>query len=221
MVLTTPEYIQKIAALLHDPAYQKLTQDPTESVERKTRSLVKSSLIAEEVWKRLCPTDSKTPGLYGLPKIHKQGVPLRLTVSNVGVPTYQLARHLAGLLNPLTGHSQDREKNLIDFVDTLHSLRVRPEDIMSGFDVVSLFTNALTADFPKILGRHFSENIVALFTRVLTSTYFVYHGQYYNQTDGDGVGSTMSPVIAEFFVEDFEVRILEPATHKLLCWSAM
>jgi hypothetical protein len=125
------------------------------------------------------------------------------------------------LLNPLIGHSQDRVKNSIDFVDTLHSLRVKPEDIMVGFDVVSLFTNVPTADFPKILGCHFSENIVALSKSVLTSTYFVYHGQYYKQTDGVGVGPTKSPVKANFFMEEIEVRILEPATHKPLCWSAM
>ena len=32
------------------------------------------------------------------------------------------------------------------------------------------------------------------------------------------MGSLFSPVIADFFMEDFEVTTLARATHKLLCW---
>jgi hypothetical protein len=77
VILDALDYKQKMAALLEDLAYLKLTEDPTESVEWKTRLLLKKSSLPEEVWKCLCPTDSRTPRLYGLPKIHKQGVPIK------------------------------------------------------------------------------------------------------------------------------------------------
>lgn len=32
------------------------------------------------------------------------------------------------------------------------------------------------------------------------------------------MGSPLSPVITNFFMEDFEERALVQATHKLLCW---
>jgi len=32
------------------------------------------------------------------------------------------------------------------------------------------------------------------------------------------MGLALSPVIADFFMEDFEERALVPATHKLLYW---
>jgi hypothetical protein len=41
VVLSTPEYKQQTAALLDDPAYQKLTRHPTASAEWKTRLFLK------------------------------------------------------------------------------------------------------------------------------------------------------------------------------------
>jgi hypothetical protein len=218
VILNTLDYKQKMAALLEDPAYRKLTKDLTESVERKTRLLLKKSSLPEEVWKRPCPTGSRTPRLYGLPKIHKQGVPLRPIVSNIGAPMYHLAKHLAGLLNLLIGHSEYHVKNSIEFIHVLQTLHVGPDDIMVSFDVASLFTNVPILESLALLGRHFTQDIVTLFKHVLTSTYFICDGQPYEQTDGVAMGSPFSPVIANFFTEDFEERALDKATHKPSCW---
>jgi hypothetical protein len=82
VVLDTADYNRKIAVLLEDQAYTKLKMDPTESVERKT-------LLLLPFWGSL-PTSSaagfQPSRLYGLPKIRKQGAPLRPTVSTVVPP---------------------------------------------------------------------------------------------------------------------------------------
>jgi hypothetical protein len=61
------------------------------------------------------PSQLQTPRLYGLPKI-KEGVPLRPIVSNIGIPTYQLSKYLAGLLSQLTRNSAHHVKNFFQFV---------------------------------------------------------------------------------------------------------
>ena len=43
-------------------------------------------------------------------------------------------------------------------------------------------------------------------------------GQLYEQTDGVAMGSPLSPVIANFYMEDFEMKAIEKATHKPDCW---
>jgi hypothetical protein len=97
-------------------------------------------------------------------------------------------------------------------------LRVLPEDIKVSFDVVSLFTKVPVTDTLQLLGQHFEEDLLALFRHVLTSTYFCFEGQFYKQTDGVAMGSPLSPVVASFFMEDFEKRAIEQATHKPTCW---
>ena len=89
---------------------------------------------------------------------------------------------------------------------------------MVNFDVVSLFTKVPVEDSLSLLGHHFTEDVLALFKFVLTSTYFCFNGQYFEQTDGVAMGSPLSPVIANFFMEDFEEKALNQATLKPTCW---
>jgi len=89
---------------------------------------------------------------------------------------------------------------------------------MVSFDVISLFTEVPVEDSLSLLSHHFTEDILALFKLVLTSTYFCFNGQYFEQTDGVAMGSPLSPVIANFFMEDFEEGVLNQATHKPTCW---
>jgi len=70
----------------------------------------------------------------------------------------------------------------------------------------------------SLLSQHFDEDILALFKHVLTSTYFCYDGQFYEQTDGVAMGSPLSPVIANLYMEDFERRAIEQVVYKPLYW---
>jgi hypothetical protein len=101
----------KVAALLQDKAYAKLKKDPTGSIEHNSVLLKKSS-VAEKVYQQVRPQGSRPPRLYGLPKIHKPGVPLRPIVNAIGSPTYRLAQHLAHLLSSHTEHSPHHIKKL-------------------------------------------------------------------------------------------------------------
>ena len=55
-------------------------------MNQRLRLLKKSSKISEETYKLLRSSDGIAPRLYGLPKIHKEGVPLRPIVSFVNFP---------------------------------------------------------------------------------------------------------------------------------------
>jgi hypothetical protein len=88
---------------------------------------------------------------------------------------------------------------------------------MVSFDVVSLFTRVPIRETMGLLSRHF-EDILTLFHHVLTSSYFRFAGQFYEQIDGVAMGSPLSPVIANFYMEDFEEMALDRAPHKPLCW---
>ena len=89
---------------------------------------------------------------------------------------------------------------------------------MVSFDVVSLFTKVPVEDSLSLLSHQFADDILALFKLVLTSTYFCFDGQYFEQTDGVAMGSPLSPVKADFFMEDFEEKALNQATLKPTCW---
>jgi hypothetical protein len=110
-LLGTSHFNQKLASLLQDKAYMKLENDPTDSIDHKTVLLLMKIPFEVEVCQQLRPQGFCPPRLNRLPKIHKLGVPLWLTVSTTGSLTYRLAQHLAGLLSYHTDHSPLHKNN--------------------------------------------------------------------------------------------------------------
>ena len=78
VVMACTDYDRKLMNMLE--MYRKVVKDPTklgeDRVVRKLRELVKSEELPDKVYQRIRPTGSKPPMIYGLPKIHKQGIPL-------------------------------------------------------------------------------------------------------------------------------------------------
>ena len=61
--------------------------------------------INDEIYKRMYPTGAGSPKFYGLPKLHKPGIPLKPIVSSRDTVTYNPAKDLAKILKPLVGMS--------------------------------------------------------------------------------------------------------------------
>ena len=62
----------------------------------------KSESITPETYDKLYPTGSRIGILYGLPKIHKNNVPLRPILSCINNYSYKVAKFFIPLLNPLS-----------------------------------------------------------------------------------------------------------------------
>jgi hypothetical protein len=70
----------------------------------------------------------------------------------------------------------------------------------------------------QYISQLFTADISELFRHCLTTTYFQWQNEFYEQTDGVAMGSPLSPVIANFFMEKFEQEVLNTAVHRPTCW---
>ena len=103
VVMDKQQYHDKALSLLNDKStYAVLKSDPTRKTQGK---LNKMSLgkFSDSTYKILYSSDGFCPRFYGLPKIHKPGIPLRPIVSFVNSPTYAISGYLARILSPLLG----------------------------------------------------------------------------------------------------------------------
>ena len=186
------------------------------------------------LYHRIYPTTEEVPKLYGLPKIHKAGAPLRPIVSSIGSITYNAAKVLAEILNPLVGKTPHHVKNSADFVEKIRNLEVPPVHKIISYDVSALFTSIPVDDAVRVVRRRLEadtslnsrtplsvDQIMELLQFCLSTTYFVYKGVYYQQTHGTAMGSPVSPIVANLYMEDFEQRALATAPHPHLCGSVM
>lgn len=82
VVLNKEEYTSKMKQIVEDRSkYRPIPRDPTVRVEYKIamalKKLCKQGHINEMLCDYLVPRYSSPPQLYGLPKVHKDGVPMR------------------------------------------------------------------------------------------------------------------------------------------------
>ena len=236
VLLDKIDYEHKIEQMLADSTtYLRLQKDPTTKYKNKLTKLLKNlkdnNKITIQQWKYMYPTSEDPPKFYGLPKIHKTGTPLRPIVSSMGSITYFVAKHLSEILSPLVGKSNHHIKNSTHFVNKIKDLEITPGQKMVSYDVTALFTSIPVNDALKATEEHLNkdtswkahtklsqEEILELLDICLSSTYFVYKGQYYKQIKGTAMGSPISPIIANLYMENFEVKAIQSAKSKPKVW---
>ena len=101
-------------------------------------SLKQVGLLTSQLYRHLHGSSRKTPLLYGLPKLHKPGIPLRPIVSFIDSPTYNLSKHLVSLLSPLTGMSSSHVRNSTEFARFIAGQHLSEGEVLFCYDVVSL-----------------------------------------------------------------------------------
>ena len=110
VLLDHADYVNKMSLIQNDDTkFKKLgpveTCDHTTSIEAKFQKhlnkRVKSGLLSPEISDSIRPFGSIRPRLYGLLKIHKDGVPFRPILSMVGSAQQKVAIWLSSVLQPV------------------------------------------------------------------------------------------------------------------------
>ena len=186
----------------------------------------------EALYRRLYPTGAGSPKFYGLPKIHKEGIPLRPIVSSIGVVSYETSKDLARILKPLVGKSPHYVHNTQDFIEQIKDIKLKEDQCIVSYDVKALFTsvpiqpalntiqNLLEED--KDLHQRTTmsvKNIITLLEFCLKNTYFTFQGKYLEQQEGAAMGSPISPIVANLYMEGFETKAISSSPHPPYLWK--
>ncbi|XP_072048297.1 uncharacterized protein [Amphiura filiformis] len=143
VVMDKTEYQQKMCALLSDSkTYEKLDRDPTPKHKRELVSILhrleKDDKIKKADKQFLYPTSENVPRIYGSPKIHKDGTPLRPIVDFTGSIGYNVAKSLADILSPIVGQSEHHVLKKKSLAEDLKDVTLEEDEILNSHDVVAL-----------------------------------------------------------------------------------
>jgi hypothetical protein len=200
-------------------SYKKLENNPISKVIKEVKKAIKASNLDETMKKRLTPSCLITPRIYRLPKIHKEGVPLRPIVNTIGSPTYELAKYVARILGPLVGRTDSYIKDSRDFVELIKEEKIESKDMLISFDVVSLFTKIPLNEAIQVINEVADPQTTKLAEVCLKSTFFSFQGEFFEQTSGVAMGSPLSPIVANLYMEKFEKIALETYPLKPSRWK--
>jgi retron-type reverse transcriptase len=139
--------------------------------------------------------------------------------------------HKSKILSPLAGHTSSFVKNATHFVERIRDTTLDDEDRLISFDITSLFTKVPSDEAMKAITEKLTNDesldvrttlsvgeICRLTNLCLRSTYFQFSDAFYEQLEGAAMGSPLSPVIANLYMEMFEEKALRLATLQPKMW---
>ncbi|XP_058815363.1 uncharacterized protein LOC131678929 [Topomyia yanbarensis] len=189
------------------------------------KRLLNLNLIDKKSAAQLTTYNAVCPRIYGQPKAHKDGLPLRPVVPNMTAPSYNLSKFVGQIINNSIT-SQYNIKDSYSFCDFINSITLPPGYVLVSLDVTALFTS-----IPKSLVIHdiiirwneikSNTNInLDLFLEIvefcIDSSYFKYDNKHYLQIFGTAMGNPLSPALADLIME----TLLDTVTRTLNCKPA-
>ena len=235
VIMDRQDYINKGNQLLNQNTYRSITRDPTTSIKNKLINILKGvknqTGLDSNTYKSMYPTGCVPPKFYGLPKIHKPDTPLRPIVSSCGSVTYGVTKELAKILKPLVGKSPHHITSTQDFMEQARQIKLEPGECLSSYDVSALFTSVpidpafniikdLLDKDTTLKERTVMEvgDIILLLEFCLKNTYFSFQDQFYEQVEGAAMGSPVSPIVANLYMEYLEQKALSTAPTPPRFW---
>ncbi|BHF71354.1 hypothetical protein SprV_0401441200 [Sparganum proliferum] len=233
VVLDRADYLQKAKGLLEDRQfYVSCATNPLKALTREINAtllaLENSGAITPTDRRMARPQDTALARFYGLPKVHKDGAPLRPIVSLKGTPTYGLAKWLFRRLKFLTAESDTTVSSSAQFLEKLKGVSIHPNEVMVSFDVTSLFTSIpqdlaietiellLQSKYDETENRLGHAQVLQLL-KLCLRTYFTFDETIYEQVKGTPMGSPISGFIAEAVLQRLESLVFQ--NHRPKFWA--
>ncbi|KAL9979616.1 hypothetical protein ACROYT_G017299 [Oculina patagonica] len=132
----------------------KVCRDGGKIIDR----IVTKKELTEDQGNRLKPKSCHAPTLTGLPKVHKEGVPMRGIVSMVGSPFEKVSKTLIPILRTIQGRSGLYVKNSRELKEKIKDWRVERNEILVSYDVKNLYPSIPIDKALELVERLLNEN---------------------------------------------------------------
>jgi len=211
------EYISKMENCLSDSnTYSKLQRNLINKLLTNLKEILKrwvsSKFITIQTYNYLNISTPILPRAYGLPKVHKEGLPLRIIVSSSGSPLHNMATYLQRILHDSIPSPSSHINNSYDLINKLNGIYIQDDCALVSLDVISLFTNVpidLVIDILdekwSLIEKHISIPKIEFLNAIefiLHSTFFMFNNKFYKQTFGDPHGVSSLPHSGRFGVTE-------------------
>jgi hypothetical protein len=215
VIINLKEYSDKVHSFITANNFNTLNKDPANKFQKSIHKIVKecSSVIDKRQGQFLIQKKPSAPDLKAQLKLHKIGIPIRPVINNRTVPAYKLAKHLTKILNQhINLNNQYNITNSTKLANDLIKLPVHENYRMITFDIKDLYVNIPIDETLKIIKTKLQQNnetqtthqIIPLLRTILSQIYFTFQQKIYQPEQCISMGSPISSLIAEIFLQNYE-----------------
>jgi hypothetical protein len=221
VIMNLTDYNTKVTEFINKNNIQKLTKDPTTAYTKEINKAISNSkhLLSESEIRHLKPINPHAPTLKGLPKLHKEDKPIRPLVNYMPAPAYRLAKKLERIIKTEVRLENNHSlKNSLHLIENIKNINVDQRHTLASLDITNLYTN-IPVDETLIILQNNLENhstmsdhkrneLMALLRIVLKQNYFCFNNDFFIQCKGLAMGSPLSGILAEIFLNHLENKNL-------------
>ncbi|XP_044754436.1 uncharacterized protein LOC123313562 [Coccinella septempunctata] len=226
VIMERSDYENKIQTILDSKDFKLLPRDPTTTIQNACNKFIQKlsdkNYITKEQAKEMKTYNSVSPRIYGNPKVHKQGYPIRPIISSINSPLNKLSEYVANILKAAYDTNNEYyTRDTFHFAEMVKNLKIPEDHRLVSFDVVNLFGNLdknKIIDILKSKWHKIRQHTVVdeklffeIVEYVLSNNYCTFRGKFYKQVFGCAMGSKVSPIVAQYVMDD----LLDDCSKKL------
>jgi predicted GIY-YIG superfamily endonuclease len=233
VILNKCDYVEKCEKFFEENEIMERKSDPTAKFQLECKVTVRAcvALFKWHEMNKIIQMNPSAPRFFGLPKIHKSGFPIRPVVSNVAAPNHLIARKVNSVFREQTKFTPKYGvRNTVDFIKQLSKVKIPNKCTLVSFDVCNLFTSvppkealeiAETILLQKSVPAPIISELCELIKMCTSQNYFLYNGKFFEQPKGLAMGSPLSPLLADIYMDHFEKDLFSSKcglNKNILCW---
>ena len=217
-LLTSEQYGERLTDILRGPQFLELPRQKEEPLIKSEKALNAKMMtlykqkISKEHYESMRSVGAQPARLYGLAKVQKDGTPLRAVLSLPGSCYQNLTRVLYSYCKDIDeGRIQTSSQKL---KEKLMGTTLDDDECLISLDVKNLYTNVPVDEAIELVTKLAYDGLEpppfdrAVFQKLLhlalTNVLFKCCGRWYRQTEGLTMGSSLSVVLANIWMNTFE-----------------
>ncbi|CAF3946895.1 unnamed protein product [Rotaria sp. Silwood1] len=217
VIMDKSDYITKVEEKLNDKnVYELIKNDPTttikEEISEKVTKLANNNKITLNTKYYLTSNDDLSK-IRGQPKLHKTNAPMRIVTCSRNTITSPISQFVYKFIKELRATLNGVISNTFNFVQGISNLDIDQNERLASLDIQDLYTNipvtkAIDITIERLVESKILDKLLLTKTDIkdllqlsLKNNYFQVNGKYYKQKKGLPMGNTLSPILADIYMD--------------------
>ncbi|CAM4845408.1 unnamed protein product [Rotaria magnacalcarata] len=234
VIMDKLEYIDKVEEKLNDQeVYEKLMKDPTDELKTKLSTVITKLHQQEKIntaQKYQLTGIDDLPTIRGQPKLHKANHPMRIVTCSRDTILSPISRFVFQIIKELRSTITGTVINTSKFVEEISEKSISKNERFASLDICDLYTNipvqkAVDITMEKLVQSKKLENLKLTKTDIknllllsLKNNYFKFNNKFYKQKYGLPMGNTLSPLIADIYMDHYSKEHLQQINTPSKLW---